>query len=169
MYLFFGDERKTKDSFSMVLFGIKDSEQIEFNKKLLIFKMQNNLPQNYEFHYKNDSRNTNQNLINLIKDLEISPIYYTKVKLLNEPTSHIIALNQIIPQIANDFQDISVRFVFDKLGGKKTEAILKTEINRLCRQHSLKQSRNVKFADSKNSSFIQIADYLVAMIDKGLL
>ena len=169
MYLFFGDERKTKDLFSMILFGLKEVEQVEFSKKILSFKAQNNLPQNYEFHYKNDSRSTNQNLIDFIKDLGIFPIYYTIVEKCSEPTSHIIALNNLIPQIANDFQDVSIRFVLDKLGGKKTEAILKTEINRLCRQHSLKQSRNVKFVDSKNSSFIQIADYLVAMKDKGLL
>lgn len=153
----------------MVLFGLRETEQMEFTKQLFSFKAQNNLPQNYEFHYKNDSRNTNQNLIDFIKDLDIYPIYYTKVELLSEPTSHIIALNRLIPQIAHDIQAASVRFVLDKLGGKKTEVILKTEINRLCRQFSLKQSRNVKFVDSKNSSFIQIADYLVAMMDKGLL
>jgi hypothetical protein len=169
MYLFFGDERKSKNSFSLILYGVKSEDLVIITDKIREFKVLHNLSYTYEFHFYQDSNQLNQDFISFIKSLNISHIYKTKNELLSEPTSHIIALNHLIPQIATDFQSDNIRFIFDKLGGKKTEAILKTEINRICRQHSLKQSRNVKFVDSKNSSFIQIADYLVAVIDKGLI
>jgi hypothetical protein len=169
MYLFFGDERKNKNEFSLVLFGVKSDDLAVITDKIKEFKVSHNLSNAYEFHFYEDSNQLNQNFVDFIKNLNISHIYKTKNELMSEPTSHIIALNTLIPQIAHDIQAVSVRFVLDKLGGKKTEAILKTEINRLCRKYSLKQNRNVKFVDSKNSSFIQIADYLVAMMDKGLL
>lgn len=152
-----------------MLFGVKNANLGLITVKIKEFKILSNLPSSYEFHFYQDSNQLNQNLVKFIKDLDILPLYYFKTELLSEPSSHILALNQLIPQIAKDFQGVNVRFILDKLGGKKTEAILKTEINSLCRHYSLKQSRNVKFVDSKNSSFIQIADYLVAMIDKNIL
>jgi hypothetical protein len=167
MHLFFGDERKTRDSFSLALYGVKETDLAAIADKITLFKLEHNLPNSYEFHFYDDSRHLNQNFISLIQEFNLVAKYFSKTELLSEPYSHISCFNDLIPQIAADFCGAEVRFVFDKLGGKKTEMILKTEINRLCRRNHLKQNRNVKFVDSKHSSFIQIADYLVAMKDRG--
>jgi len=169
MYYFFGDERKNYAYLMIVLFSTNKNNLSLISQKIKDFKHTLNLPQNYEFHYYRDSSHINRNFVNFILQLKIEYIFYTHVDFLNEPESHILAFKQLLSQISNKIGSEKVRLVFDKLGGKKTESLLKTEINRLCRTYNINQSDSIKFVDSKESDFIQIADYLAAMIDKKLI
>ena len=88
---------------------------------------------------------------------------------MNFITTEIQAFRNVAPLISCYLKSQKARFIFDKLGGEKTEALFKTEINRLCSLYDINTSKPVTFNNSKKSDFIQIADYLIALKDKELI
>jgi hypothetical protein len=176
MYLFFGDERKniSTEIFSMLLYSIKQDQLPLVSRLIKHFKYQNNLHKGFEFHFYYNDRVLKKKFIEfivfeLIETEIIEKIYYTQVSLFPEPSSHILALNELVKLIITDLPDAKVTFVIDKLGGKVTETEVKTQFGRICRHHNIKLKKTLICEDSKKSDFIQIADYLVALKDKGLI
>jgi hypothetical protein len=129
MYLFFGDERKSNGCFSLVLFKIEDYNTFRISQLCKELRLKYNLPQSYEFHYHKDSRTIKKIFTNFIQTLPIEAVFYTKIHVLNEPQSHICAFKELIPVIAKNINDSKAKFIFDKLGGPKTETILRTEFS----------------------------------------
>lgn len=176
MYLFFGDERKniSAESFSMLFYRVKQDKLSLISKLISDFKIQNNLPASFEFHHYYNDRVLNRAFTEFIKTelLEtgvIEKIYFVKVLLLSEPSSHILALKELVKLILPDLPNTKVTFVIDKLGGKLAETEVKTQLGRICRHHNIKLKKTLVCEDSKKSDFIQIADYLVALKDKELI
>jgi len=176
MYLFFGDERKniSTETFYMLFYRVHQDKLSLISKLISDFKIQNNLPASFEFHHYYNDRVLNKTFTEFIKTklLEtdiIDNMYFVKVLLLPEPSSHILALKELIKLILPDLLDTKVTFVIDKLGGKLAETEVKTQFGRICRHHNIKLKKTLVCEDSKKSDFIQIADYLVALKDKGLI
>ena len=174
MYLFFGDERKIKQKFSLLVFSIDKTKALEIELLIKNYRQKCGLPENYEFHFYRDSsvikNGFGQFIFKcLVNTNLICKIYYTHIDFKSEPFSHIQAFSNIAHLISRDYSNLKVRFIFDKLGGDKTETIFKTEINRLCVLHNINAYKPTTFNNSKKSDFIQIADYLVALKDKGLI
>lgn len=174
MKIFFGDERKSDNVFSLVLYSVSQGNVPKIDEFLASFRLKYNLPLYYEFRNKDDSEYIN-NLFrsyikeNLVNTQLIEKIYFQQVSYIREPDNHIKALNLIIPETAKDLRGENARFIFDKLGGVKTETKLRTELSRLCRMYKINCNKPLKFASSHNTAQIMVADYLVAMKDKKII
>ena len=169
MYTFFGDERKVGGFLSIVFYKIANSETSRISQAVKEFKEKHNLPQNFEFHYHSNSKEIRALFIDLIKSFIIERVYHIKAISENRVVDYLWAFEKILTEIANDLSDKEIsRVFFDKLGGETTESFLRTGVSRFCRDKNIKLKKPLTFVDSKKSDFIQIADYLVAMMDKGL-
>lgn len=174
MYFFFGDESKIDSIFSLALYGVKQENVEKIESLVLDFIKINSLPKNYEFRYHSDSSLINQKfrsfiIEKLIQTRYIDCIYFAQVNNANEPFSHINTLEILIPLIAELLNGIDVRFILDNLGGKTTEAKLKTELNRLCKKYNINLKKSLVFNQSNKSHHLMIADYIVALKRKNIL
>jgi hypothetical protein len=166
MLYLYGDERKTDGFLSVIFYAVSKESLSQITRIMSEFRFSNNLSPNFEFHYYDNTKHTNKLFSDFVLTLPIEFILHTEVPFHSEPASHILAFQYVVSDLVQQNANSEFRCFFDKLGGPKTETILRTEFGRFCRHAHVKIRKPLQFLDSKNSDFIQIADYLVAMKGK---
>ena len=163
MLYFYGDERKVNGILSVLFYSVLKENLVIITDSMRSFRLENNLKSNFEFHYYDNTRDINMRFADFIKTLPIEFQISVETTFNSEPASHIIAFDRVTTLLATTDVKNEVKFFFDKLGGPKTEGLLRTEFGRFCRHKSIRLKKPIQFIDSRKSDFIQIADYLVAM------
>ena len=157
----------------MVLYKVAESDFAKISSLLKLFRLKHALPDNFEFHHYSNSKYINNLFTDFIKHKLVEKnliveVFYVQIDFESEPISHILAFKKLLLDISKSYSNLEVKIVFDKLGGGEAESIIRTAVGRLCRENRIKLKKPLAFVDSKKSDFIQIADYLVAIVDKGL-
>lgn len=160
MTFVFCDERQKNVKFVLSAILISDKNVSEVNSKVEKFKIENNLAKDFELHKYSSSLKLKTNFKNLILELLnsklIDQVISSKVIILTKFPNHYLQGIQDIFTLLNKEEIYTL--TMDKLGGKRSEAILKTNIARIVRDKKL-NFKKIKFEKSQKSNLLQIADF----------